>query len=239
MSSPPHAIVTHLGLGDCIIQSGLAIALLERYETLAFPCYPRYAATVRSIFAGEPRISIYTVPRIVSEPHGGPSDRTYETAIKTAGLDSTRQIRLGIYSGRGIGWDFTKSFYLHANVDYRNRWDKCPIRDAWSKVPQLQINSGVARRIFLHEDKGRGFVINRARIGQGFVYAPPPAIDESILQYASYIMAADEVHCIDSSFLWLADSLPVKGRLYLHKYARWPRPGNFTYELYHNWTYIH
>jgi hypothetical protein len=33
--------------------------------------------------------------------------------------------------------------------------------------------------------------------------------------------------------------LPVKGRPYLHKYARWPRPGNFTYELHHNWTYLH
>jgi hypothetical protein len=238
MSSVPHAIVTHLGLGDCIVQAGLAITLLEQYDTLAFPCYPRYANSLRSIFVNEPRISIYTVPKLPNEPHGGPADATYEAAIRTAGLDLNRQIRLGLYAGRGLPVDFSKAFYEHAGVDYCQRWEACPIRDAWQKVPQLQINTGVAKRIFLHDDGRRGFLIHRARVGAGYIYAPPPNIDESILKYASYIMAADEIHVIDSCFLWLADSLPVKGRLYLHKYARWPRPHSFRYELYHDWIYI-
>jgi hypothetical protein len=238
MQSDTHVIVTHLGLGDGIIQSGLAIALLERYSALAFPSYPRYAASLRSIFVNEPRISVYTVPQIPGEDYGGPRDATYEAAIRVAGLDVTRQIRLGNYSGRGTGWDFSKSFYAQANVDYRNRWDKCPIRDAWPKVSQVQIKDGGAKRIFLHDDRARGFTINRARVGPGFVYAPPPDIDSSILKYASYIIAADEVHVIDSAFFWLADSLPLRGRPYLHKYPRWPRPHGFRYDMHHNWNYL-
>jgi len=230
--------VTHLGVGDAIIQAGLAIALLERYERLAFPTYPQYAETLRSIFAFHPQISIYPVPRILGEDYGSPRDYTYTTALKAAGLDLAPPIRLGVYSGRGIGWDFSKSFYEHAGVDYAMRWRACPIKDAWKAVQQFHTPTPM-RRIFVHDDRARGFLINRRRIGQGFILAPTQGVDSSILKYANYLIEADEIHCIDSAFFWLADSLPTKGHLFLHKYARWQRPYNFQYETYRYWHYLH
>jgi hypothetical protein len=233
-----HAIVTHLGVGDAIVQTGLAIALLDRYEAIAFPAYPQYAETVRSFFALHDRISIYPVPRIPGEDYGSPRDPTYTAALNAASLDLARQIRLGLYSGRGIGWDFTKSFYEHAGVDYAMRWRACPIRDAWPRVGQLDVKPS-PRRIFVHDDRSRNFVIRRERIGHGFVLEPNTQdIGTSILKYASYLIDADEIHCIDSSFFWLADHLPVKGRLFLHKYARWQRPHDFRYETYRHWNYL-
>jgi hypothetical protein len=43
---------------------------------------------------------------------------------------------------------------------------------------------------------------------------------------------------IDSAFFWLADALPVTGRLYLHRYARWQRPQDFRYETFRHWNYV-
>jgi hypothetical protein len=241
MQRDTHVLVTHLGVGDGIIQSGLAIALLQRYEAIAFPSYTRYQETFKTIFANEPRIFVYPVPRIMSEDYGSPRDETYLTAIAQAGLSDKYQIRLGVYSGRGIGWDFTQSFYQHANVDYSMRWRCCPIKDAWQSVKQIAIDessiTGLSK-IFLHDDKSRGFHIHRGRIGHGFVLSPTQDVDSSILKYATYMMQADEVHVIDSSFFWLADSLPVQGRLYLHRYARWQRPREFRYETFRNWNYV-
>jgi hypothetical protein len=237
-----HAIVTHLGVGDGIVQSGLVIALLERYERVAFPAYPRHVETMRSIFVNHERVSVYSVARNTGEDYGSPRDSTYMRAINEARLDTSKQIRLGIYSGRGIGWDFSKSFYEHAGIDYAARWQLCPIADAWQHVkqfdmpPPYMVNG--ARRIFLHDDSTRGFVITRKYVSKGFVLSPLRDIERSILRYASFIIASDEVHCIDSAFFWLTDSLPVKGRLFLHKYPRWQRPHEFKYETFRHWNYI-
>ena len=234
-----HAIVTHLGVGDGIIQSGLAVALLERYERLAFPAYPRHVRTFETIFTNYPNIIVYPVPRNLNENYGSPHDLTYYAAIRTAQIDPDNQIRLGIYSGRGIGYDFSKNFFEHAGVDYSARWRLCPIRDAYKFVPQASGGSldGV-KKIFMHDDKARGFIINNQHIERGFILSPNKNVDQSILRYAAYIIEAEDVHCIDSAFFWLADSLPTTGRLFLHKYSRWQRPHNFKYETYRHWNYI-
>jgi hypothetical protein len=239
MTPGRHAIVTHLGAGDGIGQSGLVIALLERYEQLAWPAYPQYVETFRSIFARQPRVSIYPVPRINSEEWGSPRDATFNRAIESAGLSQERQIRLGIYSGHGIGLDFMKSFYAHAGVEYSAR-RLSPIPEVWPLVPQIQVRERFlnGRRIFLHDDPARGFVIRRTQISKGFVLSPAAQMNQSILRYAAYLIAADEINCIDSGFFWLADSLPVRGKLFLHKYPRWQRPWDFRYETLHDWEYL-
>ena len=233
-------IVTHLGVGDGIIQSGLAIALLDRYDHVAFPTYQEYLPTFQSIFALQPRISVYPVPRLKFEDYGSPREPTYNRAIDAANLNSAHKIKLGVYSGFGIGWDFTKSFYQHANVDYSMRWRLCPIAQAWKAVAQIQTQStNGQRKIFLHDDSTRGFFIQRHRLSrESHIISPVRSFDESILRYASCIIDCDEIHCIDSAFFWLADSLPAGGHLFLHRYPRWQRPREFRYETFRHWNYV-
>jgi hypothetical protein len=235
-----YTLVTHLGLGDGIVQSGLAVALLARCEELAFPCYPQYAPTFRSIFANHPRVTVFPVEQIHGEGWGSPSDATFSAAMRSAGVDRWRQIRLGIYAGRGIAQDFTKTFYEQAQVDYSMKWRLCPIVDAFPLVAQFtppHLSNG-AKRIFLHDDQSRGFYIHRQYVAHGFAFSPQKDYSRSVLSYAQYIIECDEVHCIDSGFFWLADALPCTGRLFLHKYARWPRSPTFRYETFRFWNYV-
>jgi hypothetical protein len=232
-------IITHLGVGDGIIQSGLAVALLERYEQVAFPCYTEYVPTFQSIFSAHPRISVYGVPRLKFEDYGSPRDFTYAKAIEAAGFGSFDKLKLGVYSGRGIAWDFTKSFYEHADVDYSMRWRASPIAQAWKSVPQIEPEMLDGQpKIFLHDDPNRGFVIQRQRLKNGDVFRPDRLFEHSILRYAKYLIQADQIHCIDSAFFWLADHLPTQGHLFLHRYPRWQRPRDFRYETYRHWNYI-
>src|SRR6266446_6058576 len=236
-----YPLVTHLGAGDGILQTGLAVGLLERYEEIAFPCYPQYEATFRSIFVNHPRVSVYTVPRIQGEDWGSPRDSTYNDAIASVGMAGRPQIRAGVYAGRGIGWDFSKSFYEHVDLPYEYRWSKCPIQNA-AKVYDLWdvVNwEGKRRNIFLHDDSSRGFNIFKIIDRSENVFSPSRDwINGSMLRYAKLINTADEIHCIDSAFFHLVDSLDPIGRLYLHRYARWPRPREFRYENRFNWIYI-
>jgi hypothetical protein len=232
-------MITHLGVGDGIVQSGLAVALLEHYEHVAFPSYAEYVPTFESIFSAEPRISVYAVPRLKFEDYGSPRDSTYAKAIEAAGLGSFEKLKLGVYSGRGIAWDFTKSFYQHAQIDYSMRWRASPISSAWANVPQIEPEMLDGQpKIFLHDDVSRGFVIQRHRVKGGEVFSPDQLFDQSILRYAKYLIHADQIHCIDSAFFWLADHLPTQGHLFLHRYPRWQRPRDFRYETYRHWNYV-
>jgi hypothetical protein len=246
-----YPLVTHLGAGDGILQSGLAVGLLDRYEEIAFPCYPQYEATFKSIFINHPRISIYTVEIIQDEDWGSPRDSTYDAAISAAEMAGRPHIRAGVYAGRGIGWDFSKSFYEHVNLPYEYRWRRCPIKDA-AKVCAQSDWSFSGRKKFVHDDDSRGFnlrVVSAYR-QPGFessyrqpefemAFRPPrDLVSDSILRYAYMINTADEIHCIDSAFFHLVDSLDPVGKLYLHCYARWPRGRDFRYENRFSWNYI-
>lgn len=242
MNLGKYPLVTHIGAGDGILQTGLAVGLLDRYEEIAFPCYPQYESTFKSIFISEPRISIYTVPRIEGEDWGSPRDHTYDAAIESAGLRGRPHIRAGIYAGRGIGWDFSKSFYEHVDLPYEYRWRRCPIRSVSFLADPIRIPvwdpKHTNRRIFIHEDPSRNFNAHRAP-RSGDVFSPDAKdIGVSMLSYARIINTADEIHCIDSAFFHLVDSLDPVGKLYLHCYARWPRGRDFRYENRFMWNYL-
>ena len=237
-------LITHIGMGDGIIQSGLAVALLDRFKEVAFPCYTHYLPTFRSIFANYSAITVFGINHLLNESWGSPKEKTFSDAIqKTGWISHWRQLRLGVYSGRGIELNFVKSFYDHANIPYASMWRFCPIPNAWQRVQQIepQLTNG-SRRIFVHDDKTRNFVISPNRIPKptplSDIFRPPKDYSLSALSYAGCLIASDEVHCIDSGFMWLADSLPVQGRLFLHRYARWPRPKDFRYETRHFWNEI-
>ena len=176
------------------------------------------------------------------QPHwnwGSPPDEAWWNRITRCGMDPTQAIRAGVYAGQGIDWDFTRSFYQHANVDYEDRWNKCPIPASSATVTQLPPQFPSHRKIFMHDDPARGFVI-RHLVNRAEAYQPDFSnTDQSILRYTELIMAAREIHVIDSAFFHLINSFPfVPGKLYLHQYPRWPRTLSFRYPSRLNWIYV-
>lgn len=233
----PRPIVTHLGLGDEIVQSGLFVALSERYGPIAVPCYEQYETSVRSFYVNHPLISFYTLPHRAGWNWGSPPDYIYEGRMRDAGFDLKSQIRLGVYAGKGIDWDFTRSFYQHAGINYSERWEKSPIAGAASKL-------GYDTRarylyVFIHDDPSRGFHVRKlANANLWYTVVSPTITERSILEYAADLEFADEIHVIDSAFFWLANALNPKGKLYLHCYARWARPRAFKYSSRQEWEYL-
>jgi hypothetical protein len=232
-------VVTHIGLGDIILQLGLFVGLSEREGGIGIPCYPQYYESVKSFFVNHPLIKVYTVPHINGADWGSPREQTYQTAIRVAGMgNNVPQIRLGIYKGIGIGTDFSKSFYEHGNVPYSARWDKCPIQNAIKNVPQLSYWYP-RRKIFVHEDNARGFILTKL-VDRGSCYAPSASdVNKSILQYVSLILEADEIHVIDSCFFHFINCFNnITAKLYLHRYPRWPRSREFMYETRLPWNLV-
>jgi hypothetical protein len=200
----------HLATGDTIVQSGLIVELHKKFGALAVPTYPKNAVFVQSLFRDYPEISTYSIPE--SWPWGAPLGLIYDEAMRKAGLDKGKEIRLGSYGGEGVG---TKSTYLQAGVPYEKRWDSCPIEEAAKKVEQIEWPNN--NRIFLHDDPARNFVITKW-IDRSTAFFPSWA--SNILSYVNILKTAEEIHVIDSAFFCLVEQLEVEARLFFHRYAR-------------------
>ncbi len=238
ISRAVHVLITHLGLGDAILQSGLCIVLAKRYGQIAFPCYPLYLESVRSFFVNHPEIAIYPVEHQRGFDWGSPPVWEYKKAIHAAGIETTPEehIPLGVFRG-ALSTDFTKDFYAGAGVLYDHRWQSCPIPSASMSVPQLEWTDPYGDNVFMHDDPARNFRITR-RNGN-MTYRPESSeSDTSILQYATLLQTAKTVAVIDSAFFHLSECFPLFGRAELHAYSRWPRPRDFRYETRNHWEYL-
>jgi hypothetical protein len=233
-------LITHLGLGDGILQTGAAVVLAERYGKIAFPCYERYRESIRSFFVNHPNISLYTLPHEEAYEWGSPPDWVWTQQIKKFEMEGAPQLRAGNYAGLGIDQDFSQSFYQHLNVPYEARWDRCPLTEAWKRVDQLSSDRWPARgrKIFLHDDPARDYVI-RKLVDRTQTFQPNFADwNQSILRYVGLILEADEIHVIDSAFFHLVNTFNPPGQLFLHQYPRWPRPIGFRYPTRLKWRYV-
>jgi hypothetical protein len=244
MNARRRPLITHLGLGDGILQTGAAVVLAERSGEIAFPCYERYSVSTRSFFANNPLISIYTLPHEAGFAWGSPPEGVWEWRIKREGMEFEKALRSGVYAGIGIDQDFSQSFYKHLNVPYEARWDACPLGEAWKRVDQLTLpgdgwpGGGKSRKIFLHDDPARGYVIHKL-INRQEAFSPDFSDwNQSILRYVNLILEADEIHVIDSAFFHLVNTFAPRAKLFLHQYPRWPRPIGFRYLTRLNWRYV-
>ncbi len=199
-------IITHLGLGDLILQSGLACHLAKEYDRVYFPCRERDLNSVRSFFLLQPKVDVVV---------GTMEDSTTPKGWFVRPGD---QLLLGFYSQQGMdnSISFSENFYRQAGVDYSVRWDECPIQEVVDKFYNACNMTGYG--YFIHEDKKKGFKIRHHGQATNDIHAV--SIPASLLAYSSSFIYCPEIHVIDGPFLHLAESIETRGELFYHKYAR-------------------
>jgi hypothetical protein len=136
-----------------------------------------------------------------------------------------------MYSGEEwdiLNWD--REMYRQADVHFSERW-------TYFKVPSMREFEPIKQPYcFLHDDTPRLMTASQYSAPEGCLTVLPTGFS-SIFDYIPYITEAKEVHCIDSAFLCLTDSLPNNNpqRLVFHKYAR---PNGLTPTLRRNWEVL-
>jgi hypothetical protein len=198
----------HLGLGDALICAGL-VTYLSKNEDIIIPCYEHNFVSVKAIHAGNPRVQV-AIFKDANEAN--------EFATKRSSLTLT-------------GENFPKGFYEQAGVDWKERWDSCPVWNA-SGAESIYINRDI---IFIHDDAERGFNIDVGGIRIKNVGSP-------ILTYIPFLVGCIEIHCIDSSFLHLTECIPTEKflnspKFFYHKSARL-NSTDYAGCLKHNWEIV-
>jgi hypothetical protein len=131
--------------------------------------------------------------------------------------------------------EFDRSFYEQVALPFERRWSGFRlVRDA-----SAELGAPEQPYAFLHEDASRGFIIDRSKpCFSGLPERiPSVGVTQNIFAWLPTVLAAAEIHCIDSSFALLVDSLDIDHsvRLYLHRYAR-PAVTIPMYRLH--WQYL-
>lgn len=211
-------IVSHLGAGDNLISQGIYRSLASEYDTLLIPCYHHNLITLRHMLSDLLNVRYLCISH---------EREMLEFAAKAEPFDV---LRLGYYVINNTfdrnHWD--QELYRHADIPFSERWTAFAIPKPihMATVPQEPYD-------FVHDDLERGFLTTRYAPRNGHLMYRPTGFD-SLFDYVPLIAAAQQVHCIDSAFLCLADSLPDNGsqQLYFHKYAR---PDGLAPTLRRNW----
>lgn len=210
----------HLGLGDAIICSPIAVKYASMYEKVYVPAYERNMASVQSFFVDYPNIKV--VPHFLKVP--------------------AKALNLGAYNP-GFpfvpGESFDEWFYRVAGMEIEDKKRFNPLPKAALQVnTKTNIPDNVTDLIFVHDDITRGFTIDKTLLPEGNKYSPFCNYERSVLSFHKAIEKATEIHCIDSSFLHLCDALPTTGKLYWHQYARRYESPLHDVKLTKDWTII-
>lgn len=210
----------HLGLGDHIMCHGIVREYCKKYD----------------------RVGIF------SKPHNYPSVsfmyRDLSNLIIIKGNDDyakkfifLNKLKLGKYryhTVKIVGHEYLnrtsnvpleQQFYQVAGVDFTKKWENFFVkRDAAKEESIFKKVSLGNEYVFIHEDTERGFKINRTYVNKNYaVFTPDKKLTDNIFDYCLIIEKANEIHVIDSSFMFLIDCLPYENptqKLFIHRYAR-------------------
>lgn len=224
-------ILGHQGLGDHILCSGLYNNKACSVNRVYIFVKSNYAKTVRRLIADERKVTILRIPRKRFWIYL----KAWKKILKVFRQDT---LLLGFFGENYLDGEvrFDQSFYLQANVDFSHRWSSFTARGSAGVDLKHILGIRDEEYIFLHEDRSRGYIIDRKKLPKNIrIIEPlPPSKRWDFFDYIEVIRDATQIHVIESSFAALVESL---GNNHVPKFAhRYARPNAF-YDKRYEFTY--
>jgi hypothetical protein len=204
----------HSRLGDQFIMNGAIREYCKRYDKVGIFSIPKYHAAVSYMFRDLKNLHIELAPTN--------NDRRF-FALKN--LVTRRYDRIVYARGEDLetGILFELQFYKMVDVNHEKKWSNFFVAREPDREKRLfEKLAGAAPYIFIHDDAR--FPIDASRIESVAAQVrPEPSLTDNVFDYCSLIEQAEEIHAIDSSFMFLIDQLSYdnpKQKLFVHRYAR-------------------
>lgn len=195
-------IYHHLGLGDHFICNGLVRELIQKENATHLFVKRHNLETVSQMYE--------------------------DTNLQLIGVkDDSEVANYSRIFGVKIGFHnlnqsnpFDQQFYHLAGVPFEKRWSSFKINRHKKKENSLIYGLNLPEKFALvHEDESRGYAIDCNKINLPIVKLRPIS-GFTMIDWLGVADLADEVHVIDSSFMFLLDSVETKVPLHVHRYSR-------------------
>ena len=212
-------IYHHLGLGDHIICNGLIREISKKFDVVYLITKEKYIKSVKYMYRDLHKIILVPVLN---------DDDANKKIDKNIGL-----IKIGFDKFNRKYEVFDQSFYSQVGLDFSHRWKSFYFERNSTQEEHLYriLNPTNEPYIFIHDDPSRllniDFVKIRTKYKKIRIYdeikkTKGKLLDEfTIFDYSMVLERASEIHCIDSSFKNLVDSMAnIKAKLYFHQYVK-------------------
>jgi hypothetical protein len=213
----------HIGLGDHFICNGLVRDMAERHEHVFLPCNHIHHETVACLYSDERNVTVFPVD----------NDRQHADVEAFAARMNLPVVKVGF--GRCVHERFDESFYEQLDIPFDYRWSKFRLPTC---IPHEQeVFDALAPTgpyAVVHQEASFGPY--RLRID-----TPLPIVEikrrdrphfSNLLNSRTLLQRAAEIHCINSSVVHFASSIPTTGRLFYHDVRR------RNFQLAPGWTTI-
>lgn len=206
--------------GDHIIANGLYRHFSKKYDLCIFPVKKSIAFNVTSMLSDLKNIVYLIYPDFIARQSTYVASFLFETlkydVIKIGWLGEDFPSRIP------MTWD--RNFYHQVSLNFDMRWNNfyAPRNSAKENELYRLLDCENTKYAFVHDDPTRNFNIDYSHINPSLKIVKP-SVDLkgfSIFDYRKVLENASEVHCIESSFSALIESINLKKPLYAHRYAR-------------------
>jgi len=219
----------HLGLGDHIICNGLIRSLSKKININLF------VKKINSLNVSYMFRDLFNVNIIIIENDNDVYLKYNNKKILRIGFENLTRL-METYS---IGWD--ECFYKQLEIPFNLRWDEFYFLSDEERENKLyeKLNNENHKFCLIHSTGSDG--VNR--VDYDIVDKDLHIIEikkeytNNIFDYCKLIKLATEIHCIDSSFLHLVDSLETFGKLFYHN-LKYTRNQNETHKQIKNWILV-
>lgn len=216
-------IYHHLGLGDHIICNGLVRKIKENHDKVVVFSKTSNYENVSYMFRDDPNIIIkpFETDELVSEhiQKNNISNNTLKVGFDNLWIGNPKTFDIG--------------FYNNANIPFECRFSHFKFLRNSEKEKEIidTLNPNNDPFIFLHEDKKRGFLLDRNKIRKDLKIIEND-LKFNIFDMLGLIEMSDEVHLMQSSIKDLINSFIIdKPTINYHTYVR-NYPENYNTEGY-------
>ena len=224
-------ILHHLGLGDHVLCNALVRQLALKYNKIFLFTKIHNFEAIKWMYRDLYNINILPIKNdhqacnyiVDNEVHRLINIGMERNALK--GLEFDQEFNNIIkydYSDLLDRLKFDHAFYAQLGFDFSLRWNGYYCERDLNREKRLFESLGLVpgQYVFVHDDPERGFVIGGDNIVNKslMIFRPKPHYSHNIFDYSMILEIAAEIHCIDSSFKHLTESLGVSVK-HLHHYV--------------------
>jgi hypothetical protein len=212
-------IYHHLGLGDHIICNGIVRHYQEIYDDVTVFCKPCYSTNVKYMYRDNQKIIVLPIGE-KSDVVDYINQNNIESDLIVVGFDKP---------GFNTTKTFDEWFYNTVDLPFEYRFSKFKFERNNEKENEVynELNPNNEQYIYVHDDKERGFEINRDELKSDLKIIEN---DKRFLMFdmLKIIENATEVHSMQTGMKDLINSFNFKKpNFYLHWYVR---PYNDNYD---------
>jgi hypothetical protein len=196
----------HLGLGDHIICNGLVRYLLKTIKptTLWLVVKNKNLNNVKRLYRDLPSVKYVPV-----EEDGNFYDMPFQ-------WNKMKLVRVGFERCRDT--DFDVSFYDSVGIPFVERWNSWYFqRDTNTESSLIEELNLPEKFALVHDTSSIGRFDLSLSCNLPIVRVSKAKNETSIFDWMGIIERATEIHCIDSSFIHLVNSVSTVGSLFYHK----------------------